>query len=287
MFKIILNAIELVISRDARESTSILLDLFKKSPEWKNDICTINADISYEYKERSLFLSHVVEIKLKNLKYNKKSIDNYVYVFRELVNNAFEYGYKGKKPIKIIIDISSSYVSSSIFNSKGKNFNFKGVVDNKNIISDSIRGRGVLISKIKSDEVMHIENKGIKYIIYRDLIDIECKIIDNMELLLIVHSGLNNPALGDKLIEKIKEGKNTIDYNPMQHDIVIFLDKDIYLSKEKERTEREDALLGDTHTATRIIEFINKEDIKNIKVIHSDYDLQKLLPAHIFSTTYK
>jgi hypothetical protein len=43
MFELFVNAAKFAVSDDVRKSTSAILDLIRRSPEWERDICTLEA----------------------------------------------------------------------------------------------------------------------------------------------------------------------------------------------------------------------------------------------------
>lgn len=289
MFEILLNTAKLAISKDARESASAIIDLFHNSPEWEKDICTIDAKIGKDEKEKSLLINDLVKNKLKNLKYEESIVNNFSYIYAELSDNLFEHGCTDKEQVRILLDITESYTAASFFNSKSIKFNFKEELDTKNFDPTSTRGRGIAISKIKADEITSIGTKGIKFIVYNKPIKTSVKLISDKEIAIIIESGHDNPSLSKKIIAELNNFL-TEKYYPYHEkeaeyeDIIIFLDSDIYDSAYKRRSKAH--AIKKTELIGSLLHYIRENELNNIRVIHSDHELQRLLPDNIFSTEY-
>ena len=52
MFELLLNAAKLVFSKDTRDSASVIIDALTRSPEWQKEMCTLDARISPDVRER-------------------------------------------------------------------------------------------------------------------------------------------------------------------------------------------------------------------------------------------
>lgn len=208
MFDLFLNTAKLVTSEDARKSASAILELIRRSPEWQKDICTLEASIKRSYVEQAILLSDLTTTKMENLHFDSEAITAFKVIFLELIRNAFEHGCKSDKDtVKIIIEITKTYVGLSIVNPKGKKFNPDNIIaSNKLSLSKSpslLRGRGLLLVKQLSDTLTTIENgTGIKVVVYSDRIQFDSDVFEGL-IVITVESGFYNPALSERLGDEI------------------------------------------------------------------------------------
>ena len=67
MFELSINATNVAVSKDPRESAVELIDLLTDSPEWKKSMCVVEAHISGAFRERVTLLRDVVAAKVSML----------------------------------------------------------------------------------------------------------------------------------------------------------------------------------------------------------------------------
>lgn len=200
MFELILNAAKLATSEDARKSASALIEIIRKSPEWQQDICTLEAKVPKEYEEQALLLSDLTASKLANLEYSQSATDAFISIYFELVRNVFEYGCKKEKDkATIIIEITKTYVSLSVYNPKWRKVDVKNLLgensDLPNNDSISVRGRGLMLCNELADSLKSISNRtGVKAVIFKDRVDLSLDVYPGL-LVIKVKNGDNNPSL--------------------------------------------------------------------------------------------
>ncbi|MBE7535437.1 MAG: ATP-binding protein [Anaerolineales bacterium] len=208
MFDLFLNTAKLITSEDARKSASAILELIRRSPEWQKDICTLEASIKRSYVEQAILLSDLTTTKMENLHFDSEAITAFKVIFLELIRNAFEHGCKSDKDaVKIIIEITKTYVGLSIVNPKGKKFAPDNIIaSNKSSLSKNpslLRGRGLLLVKQLSDTLTTIENgAGIKAVVYSDRIQFDSDVFEGL-IVITVKSGFYNPSLSERLGDEI------------------------------------------------------------------------------------
>ena len=278
MFELIINSVKLLISKDGRETIESLINILNDTEEWERNIVTMEVKISPTMEERTYFLSDLVMKKMESLNYNNIVIKNFQSSYLELVKNAIKYG-SNKKDIKIIFEITNTYISTIIYNSKNKKFDFKNCIEKlkKNDYKfdvNSSSGRGLIYVYHTVDKLLSISNIGIKFTLYKNFVELETVIedesIDNNYLIIIVKSGLNNPSV----IRKIKKEIEETHINK----IIICLNKKLY--KKFKDTEHNNTL--NTGRYGSIIDMIKEKKEKYIKVVHSNGTMQYLLSKEYF-----
>lgn len=233
MFELLLNAITIALSKDTREGISTIVDLLRRSPDWQKEICTIEARISFEVRERIDLLEDIISEKLESLEYQIISIQAFRTAIHELATNAFEHGRSQRlhSPIRIIVDITPTYVAVSVINPKGSKIKLSEALSSgmKYLKKSGKmgRGRGLLTVCRSAVVVMPIGNEGVKALVYRDVVEINDMIIDNIPVVMI-ENGHSNPSLGRRLIDHLEEGNYS-------HVVVCFDLNEIELCKKMEK----------------------------------------------------
>ena len=205
MFELFLNAAKFVVSDDVRKSTSAILDLIRRLPEWERDICTLEAKIGPAFSEQASLLSHLTVSKMTNLGYSAERIEAFKLCFFELVSNAFEHGCRSaKESIRIVIDITVAYVALTVLNSKGYKFDAEGIVrEGHRLLKSnpfSQRGRGLLLSFKTADKLRNVEgNEGVKAIFFEDAVLFRIDELKGLTIIEII-DGLYNPSFERRLI---------------------------------------------------------------------------------------
>lgn len=204
MFDLFLNAAKFVVSEDARKSASAIVELVRRSPEWQQDICTLEAKIRRAHAEHALLLGELTVSKMHNLNYDEEAITAFRAVYLELIRNAFEHGCKAADDIvKIALEITQAYVGLKIINPKRRKFNlYKILEQNRNALESNprlLRGRGLLLAGELSDTIDAIEdNTGIKAVICSTRVSFNIKTFDGLTILR-VKSGLHNPSFSRRI----------------------------------------------------------------------------------------
>src|SRR6266496_528149 len=108
MIELIIDAVKLIFSEDARKSASGLIDFVRRSPDWQKDICTLEATVDTGSREHAHLLSGLAAEKMKNLKYAARSVADFESVYQELIANAFEHGCKHKPNGKVSIRLETT-----------------------------------------------------------------------------------------------------------------------------------------------------------------------------------
>lgn len=200
MFELMLNAVKVAFSKDARESATALIDVLRRSPDWEKAIGTIEARVSNEFRERVKLLEDVVADKLKALQYEASSIGAFRTAVQELTANAFEHGVTSRthRTIRLVIETSQSYVSVCVHNPKKSPFRLADALAaaaRHRVESQNLgRGRGLIAVCRRTDVVEMIDDRAIKALIYRDVVDIERH--DSQGIIIaVVTSGHSNPSL--------------------------------------------------------------------------------------------
>lgn len=206
MIEILLNAARVLISKDSRETATALVGLFESSPDWKEDICTIEARISIDEQERSHFLRDLLVTKLKSLSYPRQAVSAFVVTYSELVDNAFEHGTRkkgGKRPVRILADVSPSYIALSVFSPDGGADLDRWLQEGAKTLRESSllgRGRGLLTVYRRADTLEEASPDGIKALIYREVVRLKDSKLDDVTLVTAL-SGHTNPSFGRRVVD--------------------------------------------------------------------------------------
>jgi anti-sigma regulatory factor (Ser/Thr protein kinase) len=284
MFELLLNAATLALSKDARETANSLVDALTRSPEWKKEICTIEARIPYKERERAQLLEDLISDKLKTLSYGTKPSRAFRTVYGELTGNAFEHGTKGLKDerVRLVIDISPTYVATSVYNPRGTRVDIDKWIaqaaDHLKSTEKMRRGRGLLVAYRKADVLEPIGTEGVKAVVYRDSVEI---ITDQHKSFKIVvaTAGHSNPSFGKRIVEHLEKLN--------EKGIVLCLDPNAYHRFKNGNVG--DAEMNDTEDSVvfePIFRFISStRDKTKVRLVISDDDVRDLLPRdHVASS---
>lgn len=243
MYELIINAIKIATSRDARESASSLIQLAKRSPEWKKDICTIEAKIRKSDREQATLLAELVESKLSNLGYRNATIDDFEVVFDELTSNGFEHGCKvSRSVIQLVIDVSGTYVALTVLNPSRSKFDFDKAIKKAgtNVKRDSLalRGEGLrLVTELADTFEAARENNGAKAVLYRGRVVLKTILHDDVAIISVTNpDSLFNPSLERRVLASLGElkGKNVVlDFSTFK-----FSEGDVINTRRKKRRRR-------------------------------------------------
>lgn len=243
MYELILNAIKIATSKDTRESASSLIQLAKRSPEWKKDICTIEAKIRKSDREQATLLAELVESKLSNLGYRNATIDDFEVVFDELTSNSFEHGCKvSRSVIQLIIDVSGTYVALTVLNPSRSRFDFDKAIEKAGtkIKRDSLalRGEGLrMVADLADTLEAARENNGVKAVLYRGRVVLRTKVYDDVAIISVTNpDSLFNPSLERRVLASLSEHKGksvVLDFSTFK-----FAEQDVANTRQKKRRRR-------------------------------------------------
>lgn len=207
MIDVILNMAKFAFSEDARKGVSAIIDLIRKSPEWQQDICLLQAKVEFINHEHAALLAGLSEEKLANLGYSKDAINAFRTSYLEMTTNAFEYGCGKSQAIEIAIEITKEYVGATVLNGPSHTFDLDAKIEGQRnhlrTTPNSRRGRGLLTVESLSDQITGLPPRGFKALFYRDRVRMVAFTAHGThaeELLVIqVKSGIHNPSLGRRL----------------------------------------------------------------------------------------
>jgi anti-sigma regulatory factor (Ser/Thr protein kinase) len=201
MIELLLGAVKLALSEDARKSASGLMDFIRKSPDWQKDICTLEAKVDCDSREHAYLLGGLTGDKMTSLGYARDAVDGFNYVYRELTSNAFEHGCKpaSKDRVTIVIEITGHYVSLVVSNPRGTKFDLAALLEQQaaHLKKDhrSRRGRGLVICNDFADSLTAVASgEGIKALFFKPSVVLK---LSQLEEVAVIHvlSGLENPSV--------------------------------------------------------------------------------------------
>jgi anti-sigma regulatory factor (Ser/Thr protein kinase) len=277
----LVDAVKFAFSREARDGAATLIDMLNRSPAWQKEICTLEATISIDERERTQLLEDLVAQKLHSLSYQKASITGFRTAFGELTANAFEHGTRNvrRKTIRLIVDVSPTYVATSVFNPAGSPVDLPGWIQQsqEHLRSTDMRGRGrgLLTLCRHVDVVEPLKATGIKAIVYRDAVTFETKEIDGSTLV-VARTGQSNPSFGRRVVEFVRRlgpGKIALCLNPWE-----------VVQKEVRKHESKTGSWCLPPILELVAEYARASD-KSIRIVCGDEDLRDLLPDEFVSPT--
>ncbi|MBI3958335.1 MAG: ATP-binding protein [Chloroflexi bacterium] len=207
MIEIILNAVKIAFSEDFRTSASAVIDFVRRSPDWQNDICVLEAHVDKSAFEHAYLLGGLTCDKMRNLGFSDNCVDDFRTTYDELVKNAIEHGNTLKKrrrtKLTIVIEITSHYVSVTINNPKGVKFDLDSILESRitsiNRDSNAARGRGLIIASLLADSLIATKNgEGVKATFYKPAVVIRQYSLGQVSVI-EVREGLENPSLAHRL----------------------------------------------------------------------------------------
>jgi len=203
MFELLLDAMKLALSKDARENAAALIELFRHSPDWQKDICTLEARIGHGEAERAWLVRDLLVAKLDALSFPDDCRRQYATTFTELARNAFEHGGRTRSPVRVVADTSSTFIATVFFNARHHAPDLpKALRDaRERLASDpaAASGRGLLLASEHADELTIVEPKGIKAVFYQDRVRIVTKTVRGI-LLVSIAAGHLNPSVTRRLM---------------------------------------------------------------------------------------
>ena len=200
VFELLLNAVKVVVSKDARESAASIVDLLRRSPDWEKSIGTIEAKVSVHVRERAQLIGDLVADKLQSLNYQPDSIQAFRNAIEELTANAFEHGITDPKRqvVRIVVETTPSYVATTVHNPKGSRFALddalKSAAEHRSGSQNTGRGRGLMLVSRRVDVLEMLGDEAIKALIYRDAVRLETH-QEKAVVVAIVRAGHANPSL--------------------------------------------------------------------------------------------
>lgn len=214
MFDVLLNAAKLALSEDGRKSVSNIIEIIKRSPEWQRDICVVKAKVEYTHQEHAALLAGLAAAKLQSLDFTGEGIEAFRTSYLEMTTNAFEHGCAKDQAIGITIEVSTEYVSATIENARGYDFDMPSMLQNKRrqIAANprSRRGRGLVLVAELSDTLDKVAPRGLKAVFYRSRVEFEK--LNFRDLIVVrLNDGMLNPSLSRRLFRLISHALVTSD----------------------------------------------------------------------------
>ena len=296
MIEVILNAIKVITSEDARKSAASLLNAIVRSPEWQKDVCFLVAKVSPIYREQCVLLADITAKKMSNLGYPENKISAFKNSFNELVRNAFEHGCKsGVDKVTINLDIAESYVSLAVTNPRRKFDPLTIVRRNKEQLEQNpyhMRGRGLIIIAQNADSFEPFnKGRGVKVVFYKYAAEFIVHTFGDKDLNVIeIRGDIYTPSFMETLLAAIdKIATNLILFfsSPEQLEVIVPLTL-------KRRASRERRYRGDIHSSdgTRILLESNQLFMsKGKKVVallsRRGYDTEGTLPDALVAYSWE
>jgi len=200
VFELLLNAVKVAVSKDARESAASVVELLRRSPDWEKAIGTIEARVSIDVRERVQLIEDLVADKLVALSYKPASIAAFRTALTELAANAFEHGIVDAKRavVRVLVETSPSYVATTVHNPKGSTFQLADALEaaarHRLATSKTGRGRGLVLVSRRVDVVQMVGDDAVKTLVYRDAVEIETHKAGEV-IIAVVAAGHANPSL--------------------------------------------------------------------------------------------
>lgn len=203
MVEILLNAAKLAFSEDARKSVSALVDFIRRTPQWQSDICELEARVDLAHREVAVLLQSLTEAKLQNLDFSADAVAAFRLAAHELIINAFENGCEDDKAITVALSTSPSYVSVSVHNARGHDFDLYEQLEVSRARLEqnpkSTRGRGLITVEEAADALEQAGSRGVKAVIYRERVQFERLNAENPAIFKLL-GGMYNPSLSRRIV---------------------------------------------------------------------------------------
>ena len=276
VFELLINAVKVATSKDAREDAASLIEFLRRSPDWEKSIGTIEARISADVRERVQLIEDLVADKLKSLEYRPVSIEAFRTSIAELAANAFEHGVSSSRRelIKIVVETSPTYVATTVHNPKSSKFRLESALElatERRVKSHNTgRGRGLALVSRRVDVVQMVGEEAIKTLVYHDAVEIATH-KEEAVLVAVLTAGHSNPSLARRIRGYLDEhiGKK----------IVLCLDPrdfDVYRRKIEDRSDRG---VPKTEMVYLVLSDVQKRNAKNPDIcIVGQRDMRDLLP---------
>jgi anti-sigma regulatory factor (Ser/Thr protein kinase) len=206
MIDVILNAVKILVSEDARKSASSLIELVRRSPEWQKDMCVLEARVSRSASEQAHLLRYLTVEKMQALEYAEGTVSAFQYCFNEISANAFEHGcgLDRNARISIVVDITREYVALTVINSRGMKFDLQKSLDQQSAkLSQNPalrRGRGLLTIYESADALIGLENHdGIKAVFYKPVVQLKTHTVGGLTIISLL-AGKMNPSVNRRIM---------------------------------------------------------------------------------------
>ena len=283
MIELIIDAVKLVFSEDARKSASGLMDFIRRSPDWQKDICTLEAKVNADSQEHAYLLGELAVDKMTNLAFSPDSEVSFNSVYRELTANAFEHGCKANPdaPITIVIEITRHYVALTVSNPRGSRFDFASLLEAErtNLKNNPLspRGRGLVTSSESADLLTATKSgEGLKALFYNPAVELKINRIGDVGIIHVL-GGFANPSLNrriNSLAEQYQECDLIVDMarRPIQ---------DADSRKRAAQYKRDDAGEFDTARITHSLELQERLAARGKRVAYLLRDARIKPPAGI------
>ncbi len=293
MLEILLDAVRLITSKDVKEGASSLLSAFSQSPEWKKEICTVEARVSLDEQERLVLLVELFTQKLAELGFAEQSLSDFQVVYRELTQNAVEHGVRRRKEnLRVVVELCPAYAALTVHN-PGVPVDLSRWLEKgrRHLLESEMggRGRGLAIVQRKADELVEIGKVGLKAVLYKQRVDIQVFSQAGMHLV-VIFRGHSNPSLVRKLEETIGALRGNValclDPRDIDHEVgVQFQGLVERASQQYESQFVPSTESKDIEAAIRILERHARAEGLRVRLICTDEDYRGLLPSRIAVTS--
>ena len=211
MFKIFLNAVEIVASKDFRDSAGALFKLITTSPEWQRDIVSIDARLSQDYEERVDLITDLVSEKMESLGYSEESRRALGVCVSELMSNAFTHAASSSgEAIHLQFDVSSTFVAVQVRNPKTVpvelNEWMAKAIKHLQATKKRERGRGLISVYRQSDRLSKVGSDGLKAVFYRQQVELGLlrSRVGPDTFVLIAMAGHKNPSFARRVCDQLR-----------------------------------------------------------------------------------
>ncbi len=297
MLELLLNTVKILTARDTREGVSSLMDLVRRSPEWKKDLCNIEARVPLLSREQAVYLSDICEEKLRSLSFPIEAISAFTATYAEVTANAFEHGCKRDlDKVGLTIDLTPSYVALTVTNPpKGPKFTLPDFSrESSTPEHPKSRGRGLRLVYRRADEVLGLpKQNGVKATIYKSRVSLSAYSYGEVLVIRIRDiEAARNPSLARRLYDFVRrhlENALIIDFSV--HVAVVSDDfgfeepktrvvrEIVRISNEQELVKRELGVLSKAESSSLVMLFLG----------YRGYDLPEILdlPDSMLATSWQ
>jgi len=207
--KILLDAVKLVLSKEARTSIVALRDALSRTPEWRKELLSLEARIARSRCEQAQLVQAIIEERLSELNFVHDAIDAFRVAYKELVDNVFEHGCKRPAAeARIAVEVSPIYVSLVVRNASRVHFDVTAIIRacQAQLAVDPAkrRGRGLILARDAADMLgMGSDAREVKAVVYSERVRLLVERVEDVSIIL-VEVGLTNPSSQRRLLAELK-----------------------------------------------------------------------------------
>lgn len=257
----------------------------------------IDVELKKDEAEKISHYRNIAVSKIESLRYTAEVIRSFSTAYSELVNNAFEHGWRNNRDtIKITIDVNSSFIALTVINLGGRKFDIQEIMERnrKKIHEDphTRRGRGLLVVAELSDTFENLaDQRSVKAVFFADRVVFNIQVQEEKGLTILeVLEGLYNPSFQRRLTvtaKKLLQNHLILDFqrwvtSTVAHFVIIELNELYSLSGKRivaliapdSGDQGSEAILPDA-----VIAYTWEEALR--KIFDSQSDDQSPAPEHI------